>query len=466
MERNALKKIIEWNEMRMKPLVVYGARQIGKTYLIKDIFAERYYKDNYIYIDFKKDDDARLFINGNGKNSSIVDAKKIIEFLSLRENRPIDKNTLLIFDEIQEALPIITSLKYFKQDFRDIPVIASGSMVRIKLKRQHKIDRQQNSEGFFFPVGAIEEIVMHPLSFDEFLFNCNKLLYAKIMDAYKTKTPLDQEIHEMALDVLYKYLLVGGMPENVQMFLDKEPLVKIRENIISIFDDYLNDMDLYQVSSESIVRSKLILKSIYQQLNKESKNFKASLLDKKLKTRDLKSPIEWLLTAGVVYQSEQVKEKVTLPFSPTDGSNFRLYLMDLGFLAYQSGINMSTFVNPAIKNTLSGVFFENYVANELEAKNIPLFFWKGKDNAEFEFLLHNQNKIIPLDAKKEKGKLSSIKKFKQLNEYTYCVKTSASNYGYDKENKILTIPLYMFFAYLNDLKERNSSIESASSVEL
>ena len=115
MERKELKRLIEWNAEHRKPLVVYGARQIGKTYLIKEIFAERYYKDSYIYIDFKKDNDVRDYINGNGKNNGpITDAKKIIEYLSLREKRIIDKNVLLIFDEIQEALPIITSLKYFK----------------------------------------------------------------------------------------------------------------------------------------------------------------------------------------------------------------------------------------------------------------------------------------------------------------------------------------------------------------
>ena len=173
----------------------------------------------------------------------------------------------------------------------------------------------------------------------------------------------------------------------------------------------------------------------------------------------IKSPIEWLLTAGMVYESSQVKEKVTLPLSSADETNFRLYLMDLGFLAYQSGINMSTFVNPSVKNTLSGAFFENHVANELQAKNIPLFFWKGKDNSEFEFLIDDQNNVIPLDVKKGKGQLPSIKKFKEHNEYTYSVKISTNNYGYDKENNILTLPLYMLFAYLNDLKERNSHIE-------
>ena len=177
MERKELKRLIEWNAEHRKPLVVYGARQIGKTYLIKEIFAERYYKGNYIYIDLKKDNDVRNFINGDGKsNDPITDAKQIIEYLSLREKRVIDKNVLLIFDEIQEALPIITSLKYFKQDFSEIPVIASGSMVRIKIKRNQKVSNQHALEGFFFPVGAIEEMYVHPVSFEEYIYNANKLL--------------------------------------------------------------------------------------------------------------------------------------------------------------------------------------------------------------------------------------------------------------------------------------------------
>lgn len=459
MERTALKQIVDWSESRTKPLVVYGARQIGKTYLIKNIFAERYYKGNYIYIDFKKDEEARSFINGNGTSTSaIVDAKKIIEYFSLRENRTIDKNTLLIFDEVQEALPIITSLKYFKQDFKEIPVIVSGSMVRIKIKREHNIGMQHKSEGFFFPVGAIHEIVMHPLSFEEFLLNYNKFLYEAVVNAYKTKTPMNSAYHEMALDALYKYLLVGGMPENVQMFLDKEPLLKVRKNIISIFDDYLNDMELYQASKESIIRSKLLLQSIYSQLNKESKNFKASLFGKDLRTRDFKSPIDWLITANVLYQSYQLKENITSPLCPASESDFRLYLMDLGFLAYQSGINMATFIDPNAKNSLSGVFFENYIANELQAKNVPLFFWKGKGNAEFEFVIQDGNYFIPIDVKKGKDKLNSISKFKEHNKYVCSVKVSANNLGYDSNTKISTVPLYMFFAYLNDLKERNGFI--------
>lgn len=459
MERKDLQKIIEWNKTHKKPLMVYGPRQTGKTYLIKNLFAEKYYKNNYIYIDFKRDSDVRDFVNGKSKNDTpVTDAKRIIEYLSLREGRIIDKNTLLIFDEIQEALPIITSLKYFKQDFNEIPVIASGSMVRIKIKRKQKISTQHEDEGFFFPVGAIDGIFIHPVSFEEFIMNSNKFLYSKILNAYRNKEPLDETIHEMAVEELYRYLLIGGMPENVQMLLDGNPIVSIRKNIASIFNDYLNDMELYQVSSESIIRSKLIFNNIYRELNKESKNFKPSLLENGLKTRSVITPIDWLVTSGAIYKSEQLKEIVTLPFTTNDDSNFRLYLMDSGFLAYQSDINMATFVDKNARNELSGVFFENYIAAELQAYNIPLYFWKGKNDAEFEFLINDKNTIVPIDVKKGKGQLKSLEKYKEHNKLDYAVKVSKNNLGFDEKTKILTIPLYMFFAYLKDVVERNNSL--------
>jgi len=452
MERKCLSKIIEWNNNRKKPLVVFGARQIGKTYLIKDIFAERFYENNYIYIDFKKDTDVREFINGNGEIKPVVDAKKIVEYISLREKRMINKNTLLIFDEIQECLPFITSLKYFKQDLNEIPVIATGSMVRIKIKRKQKIYNQKKEEGFFYPIGAISELYMFPVTFEEFLYNENKILYDKINNSYLKKIPLDSSVHEMALNLLYKYFLIGGMPENVQMYLENNSLLLIRNNIKSIFNDYLNDMDLYQVSSESIVRSKMIFNSLYRQLNKESKNFKPSLLETGFRTRDLISPIDWLITSGIVYKSEQLKEQITIPFKGESDSNYRLYMMDLGFLAYQSDINMSTFINKQTRNELSGAFFENYVASELISHNFSLFFWKGKNDAEFEFIINDNEKIVPIDVKKGKGKLNSLTKFKEHNKFDYAVKVSSNNYGYDSNNNIETIPLYMLFAYLNDLE--------------
>ena len=184
MRRNALNDLIKWNNSNIrKPLIVWGARQVGKTYLVKDMFAEEYYKNSYVYVDFRKDDDTRKYC------MDTVDAKKIIEYISASKNIKIDNNTLLIFDEIQECPSIITSLKYFCQDYREIPVIATGSMVRIKLKRE--AIRSSGKEEFLFPVGKIDQLQMYPMSFDEFLENYNKTLYDKILEAYQNRVPLE-----------------------------------------------------------------------------------------------------------------------------------------------------------------------------------------------------------------------------------------------------------------------------------
>lgn len=452
MERLALEKIIQWNESTpRKPLIVYGARQVGKSYLIKNIFAEKYYKNNYIYVDLKENHIARDYI----LNNSIVDAKMIVEYLALQYQKKIDKNTLIIFDEVQECLPVITSLKYFKQDLPDIPVIASGSMVSIKMKREQSSNKQRVKENFFFPVGGNTSFVLYPISFEEFLMNYNKMLYEKVKSAYLNKEPLHDSIHGMAMDALYAYLLVGGMPETVSEYLKNKDLLKARENNISIFSDYLSDMNLYQASSESIIRSKIIFENIYDQLDKESKNFKSSLVSPGLKSRDIRSPVDWLTLANIVYQSKQVKQKVTFPLKEDGESNYRLYLFDNGLFTYQSKINMATFLDKNVQNTLSGILFENYIATEFASNGIPLFYWKGKNSSEFEFLVECNNRIIPIDVKKGIGTLTSLKNYRALNKCDLAVKISKNNYGYDAENKILTIPLYEAFMLIKDIKNNN-----------
>lgn len=454
MERKTLEHLIKWNNKKQrKPLIVYGARQVGKSYLIKDIFAERYYKNNYIYIDLKKNSVIREHILfGGPKGEAIVDANSIIDFVSLNNNVKIDKNTLLIFDEVQECLPLITALKYFKQDRPEIPIIVSGSMVRIKIKRQQMTNNQNNKESFFFPVGAADKLFVYPLTFEEFLMNYNESLYKYIFDKYNKREPLEDSYHELSMEALYKYLLIGGMPEVVNNFLSSSNLLDARYDIETIFDDYLADMELYQASRESIIRSKSIFESIYSQLEKESKNFKSSLIKPGLKNRDLKSPKEWLELANIVYESKQVKMNVSSPLKESDENNFRLYLLDNGLLSKQSNINMSTFIDKTKQNTLAGILFENYVATELTANGIDLFYWKGKTTAEFEFLVDVSNEIIPIDVKKSKGSLSSLKAYKEVNKYPLVIKISSNKYGFDKENKILTIPLYDVFLLVDDIK--------------
>ena len=448
MKRLALKKIIKWmDNPNRKPLIIWGARQVGKTYLIKNIFAEEYYKSNYVYVDFRIENEIREYCE------NIIDPKKIMEFISSTKNVKIKFDTLLIFDEIQECLGIITSLKYFCQDYRKQPVIATGSMVRTKLNRSANKRGIKKNEKFLFPVGKINQISLFPITFEEFLINYNYTLYEKIREAYNNKKPLDSFHHELALDILYKFLLIGGMPEAVDVFLETESYYDSREILKELYDNYLADMELYQASHESIIRSKKIFESIYSELNKENKNFKASIIDKNLKNRDMKTPVDWLTTAFIVHKSYLVDEHVTAPLIQDDNAKYRLYLGDIGMFAYQSGVNTVSFINKDSNNSLAGIFFENYVATEIIAKGLKLFYWKGKSDSELEFLLESNGNIYPVDVKKGKGSLNSINKYRNHNHNTYAIKISRNNYGIDETNKIITIPLYEVFLLLDDFVE-------------
>ncbi|MDY2575379.1 MAG: ATP-binding protein [Bacilli bacterium] len=400
------------------------------------IFAKSYYHNNFIYIDFKKEDEINSFC------SNTVDAKKIIEYISLRKNKQIDKNTLLIFDEIQECPNIISSLKYFCQDYREIPLIATGSMVRIKLQREsHKKGPKENRK-HLFPVGKINQMTIYPMTFDEFLLNSNKMLYNKVKEAYVNHIALDEYTHNLALDQVYKYLLIGGMPEAVDSYLTDGNILESREILKDLYDNYLSDMELYQASPEAILRSRALFKNIYKELNKESKNFSPGLIEKGSKNRDFTTPIQWLTMAYIINQSYQLKEHVTLPLIKDDDSNFRIFLGDIGMFSYQSGVNASSFISNERENTLSGIFFENYVANELVAKGNNLFYWKGKNSSELEFLIESDNKLYPIDVKKGRGILNSLEKLSNHNKFEFAIKISKNNYGYDFEKRILTIPFY------------------------
>lgn len=452
MERNATQKLIEWNSnKRKKPLIVWGARQVGKTYLVKDIFAETYYKDNYIYIDCKIEDEIKDFC------SKTANAEKIIEYISLFKGKQITEKTLLIFDEVQECPNIVSSLKYFCQDFRNIPVIATGSMVRIKIQREMNKRGSENNK-FLFPVGKINQITVYPMTFDEFLRNSNPVLYETVKMAYENKTPLDIKIHELAMEQVYKFLLVGGMPEAVDTYIDGKNIFESREVLKVLYDNYLSDMELYQASREAVLRSRVLFTNIYKELNKESKNFAPGLIEAKSKTRDFATSIQWLTMAHIINQSFQLKEHITMPLMADNESNFRLFLGDIGMFSYQSGINAASFVSNERENTLSGIFFENFVANELIAKEHKLFYWRGKVTAELEFIIESDNKLYPIDVKKGRGTLNSLEKFSNHNKFEYAIKVSKNNYGYNAEQKLLTVPFYFLPFVARDLADGKMEI--------
>ena len=376
----------------------------------------------------------------------------------MRIGKQINEKTLLIFDEVQECPNIISSLKYFCQDFKEIPVIATGSMVRIKLQREtHKRGSKENGK-FLFPVGKINQLTVYPMTFDEFLMNRNKMLYDTVKKAYEEKKTLNNQIHELTMEQVYKYLLVGGMPEAVEAYVDGDNLLESREILKVLYDNYLSDMELYQASQEAVLRSRALFQNIFRELNKESKNFSPGLIAEKSKTRDYATSIQWLTMAHVVNQSFQLKEHVTMPLMPDSESNFRLFLGDIGMFSYQSGINAASFVSNERDNTLSGIFFENFVANELIAKEHKLFYWKGKTSAELEFIIESNNKLYPLDVKKGRGTLNSLEKFSNHNKFEYAIKVSKNNYGYNPEQRLLTIPFYFIPFIAKDLADGTMTI--------
>lgn len=446
MKRKYLKELEEWkNNKDKKPLIVWGARQVGKTYLIKDLFAENFFNNRYIYVDLKKDDEFRKHF------SSICNADEIIDYLESRENIKIDENILLIFDEIQECQSILTSLKYFNQDHKNLNVIVTGSMVRIKLKRKNKENKR-----FLFPLGNIDELTIYQLNFEEFLMNANEKLYDYLINAYKNKIEISEAYHSLLLKYFYNYMMIGGMPAVVNKFLTKKSYYEALQEIKTIYNDYLDDMSLFNTSNETILKTKKVFKNIYKELITNSKNFSPSLIEKNTKNRDYENPINWLELAYLINLSYEIKEKITSPLINKNESIFRLYLSDTGLFTYQSEIKASSFILENDENTLSGIFYENYVASELINAGFPLYFWSGKNNAEFEFIIEDGNYFIPIDVKKNKGSLKSLEKFKDHNKFNYAIKISSSKYGYDKERKIYNIPFYEVFLFLKEIKENNN----------
>ena len=288
-------------------------------------------------------------------------------------------------------------------------------MVRIKLKRENN-KRGPNNSSYLFPIGQINELNMYPLDFGEYLLNRNKIVYNSIVNAYINKQTINSVLHQKALEIFYEYLAIGGMPEVVNIFLENNNLLLAIKTLKELYNNYLSDMELYQASPEAIIRARKVFLNIFSELNKENKNFKINNIEKGKRNRDFISVIDWLEMAYLVNKSYLIKENVTLPLRQSNESIFRFYLTDIGIFTYQSGINYTLFLDSNTKNSLAGIFYENYVASELIKNNIPLYYWKGKDESEFEFIINNKNKIIPIDVKKNRGTLTSLNKYKLHNK--------------------------------------------------
>lgn len=424
------KKLINWKNSGMeKPLMVIGIRQIGKTYTIQKFIKENF--EEYIYFNLEKEEYLREIFE------KTIDSEKIMDEIELYIGKKIDiSKTILFFDEVQVSEKFIVSLKYFCESKRPYKIICAGSLLGVKINRFNDS----------FPVGKIQMEHMYPMSFEEFLIALNKeMLLEKIKESYENMIPLPTFAHEEALLLYKRYLCVGGMPEAVKNFISNESdILKYDSNILSnIIDMYIADMNKYVKNSLETVKIEKVYKNIPVQLAKDKKTFKYNLIEANARKRMYEHPIEWLISSGMILNSNKIK-KAEIPLKVyQDEEYFKLYLSDVGILVAMSEIRFNDLI---LDKTFSfrGAITENYVAQEFTANDISLYYWTYGRNAEVDFIIYNNDGIIPVEVKSgDNVRSTSLKFYINENKPKYSIRLSTRNFGF--ENNIKSIPLYAAF---------------------
>lgn len=428
MERKIYRELKRWKDSaERKPLVLQGARQVGKTYIV-NYFAGKEYS-NSVYCNFEKDKDLAEFFRE-------LDPGKIIKKLSVYKRREIlPGQTLIIFDEIQACPEAVTSLKYFNEDANEYHIIALGSLLGVS------VNRQKSS----FPVGKVWFMTLYPLDFEEYLMARGENdLIEMIYESYGQNKPLDSAFHKRAMEYYREYLFVGGMPEAVEEYAKNQNPELVRVVQQSILEAYHNDMGKYNKQSE-IPKTRIVYKNISTQLSKENKKFQYKYVKQGGRASEFEGAIEWLSLAGIAAQNYRI-EQIALPLNAYRSlTDFKFYMSDVGLLGASQDIYYDDILNenPLLDNFKGGMT-ENYVYNQLLQNGHKLYYWTSGNQAEIDFIARFGDDIIPIEVKS-----SANNRSKSLNSYTakylppYSIRISAKNFGF--ENGIKSVPLYAVF---------------------
>ena len=431
MKRKIYNQLIEWKNNKInKPLLILGVRQCGKTYIINE-FCQNEYK-NYLKINLlARNDVVNLYKENINSEEKYKRLKAMINFDFDTEN------SILFIDEIQESEELISELKYFCEEHNNVRIICAGSLLGVKLKRLTKS----------FPVGKVYIKNMYPMDFEEYLIaNDENFLIESIKECFVNNKPM-LSLHTKALKYYNSYLLTGGMPESVLNLINiNGDYIKYDKNIISnIIESYFDDMKKYIQTQTEALRIRALYESLPSQLSNSSHKFQYSKLNTGAKSRDYELPLDWLLSANMVQKVNCVKtiEKPLKGFEDSD--TFKLFLSDIGILNNLLNISINDILNDNLK-IYKGVITENYVANQLLANEIPLFYWKNKQNVEVDFLIETKDGIIPIEVKSSDNTQSkSLKIYNGLFNPPYAIRMSTKDFGYNSETKIKSVPLYATF---------------------
>ena len=430
MKRKIYNNLLSWKENSINiPLMIIGARQIGKTYIIKEFCQNEF--ENYIYINLLDNPQiVELF------EQSIPTEEKFLK-LKLILNTDIDlEKTIIFFDEIQLSEKLISNLKYFCESDKPFKIICAGSLLGVKINRFHSS----------FPVGKVKMEYMYPMDFEEFLMaTSSQGLIDEIYKCYKTNTPMIDALHEKLLNLYRLYLCVGGMPQAVQNIVDvNQNIFEFDKDIIkNIIESYLNDMNQYILNNTEKSKIEAIYKSIPNQLGNVSNKFQYIKINTNARSRDYESALQWLISSTMIYKCNLLKSIQIPPKAYADEEYFKLYISDVGLLASLLEIQYNDIL---LDNSFlyKGSIAENYVASQFVRNGISLYYWKSNSDAEIDFILYNQDGLIPIEVKASNNITS-----KSLNSYIkkynpkYSIRISSKNFGF--ENNIKSVPLYAVF---------------------
>ena len=427
MKRLIEQRLYEWkNSFNRKPLLIYGARQIGKTYSMLAFGKEHY--ANVVYCNFENNTDLHAIFERN------LDPERIVSAISAMCNTEITKgNTLIIFDEIQACERALTSLKYFQEQANDYHIIAAGSLLGLSINR-----------GLYsFPVGKVDMITMYPLTFKEFLIATgNEQLVSLIQEAYVNFSPV--VLHEKAMDLYRTYLVVGGYPAAVQKYLDTGSFNLVRAEQSSISNAYIADMAKYATPSE-MIKSIEVYNSLLSQLSKENTKFQYSVIGSKARAKDYEMSLAWLKSANVVLNCQRVSEGKYPLSLYEDYNSFKIYYSDVGLLTMRMSISPNAILQPYnLSDKMRGMMAENFVAEQLAANGFFLYYWTSGNSAEIDFVIQQGTYSIPIEVKSSDNvKAKSLQTYIKKYSPKYSFRISAKNFG--NENEIRSIPLYAIF---------------------
>lgn len=431
MKRKIYNELLKWknNNTNIKPLMILGVRQCGKTYIINE-FCKNEYKHYKMINLFNDTDVVKLYKSNLSSSEKYKEFKLLINFDFEKED------SILFIDEIQECEELISELKYFCEMHNKVRIICAGSLLGVKLNRLRSP----------FPVGKIWIKNMYPLDFEEFLTAYNREdLILHIKECFINNKSISDVLHEKLLIYYRTYLITGGMPESISdMISVNNDYINYNKDILSnITTAYINDMKKHVSNEQETLKIEAVYRSLPSQLSNVSKKFQYSLVNKNARSREYESSVNWLINSNMVLKTKCV----TLPQIPLEGfsdeETFKLYLSDVGILNSILGIKYEDIITD--KNFIyKGFIAENYVANQLKSNGINLYYWKNDNGtSEIDFLLNTKDGIIPIEVKSgDNTQSKSLKVFMDKNNSKYAIRISTKNFGFNPKTNIKSIPLY------------------------